>query len=83
MNTSGERTLGQLQVGQRGRICRITLPGDYEQRLAELGLMPGVDISLVQVAPLGDPIAIEFEGRRMGMRRRDAQGIVLESNPAE
>ncbi|MFA5258108.1 MAG: FeoA domain-containing protein [Opitutales bacterium] len=67
-----------LQVGQKGRISRIALPGDYEQRLAELGIMPGVDVSLVQVAPLGDPIAIECQGRRMGMRRSDALGIVLE-----
>ncbi len=75
---TGERRLGRLQIGQRGRISRIALPEDYEQRLAELGILPGVDISLVQVAPLGDPIAIEFEGRRMGIRRCDALGIVLE-----
>ncbi|MBN1403457.1 MAG: FeoA domain-containing protein [Opitutales bacterium] len=74
----GERCLGRLQVGQTGRVSKIALPADYEQRLAELGILPGVDVSLVQVAPLGDPIAIEFEGRRMGMRRCDALGIVLE-----
>jgi len=75
---TGKRFLGSLQVGQKGRIRSISLPEDCEQRLAELGIMPGVDISLVQVAPLGDPIAIECLGRRMGMRRCDALGITLE-----
>jgi Fe2+ transport system protein FeoA len=67
-----------MKVGQRCRVCGVSLPADYEQRLAELGLMPGAEVCLVQVAPLGDPIAIECEGRRMGMRKSDATGISVE-----
>ena len=74
-----EMTLGQLKVGQTGTVKNITLPLDYEQRLAELGLMPGSEIEVVQVAPLGDPIAITCHGRRMGMRLCDANGIVVEA----
>jgi Fe2+ transport system protein FeoA len=73
-----KRNLGQMKVGQKCRVCDVSLPADYEQRLAELGVMPGAEVSLVQVAPLGDPIAIECQGRRMGMRRCDATGITVE-----
>ena len=76
-NIKAEKNLGELRVGQRGTISRVLLPADYEQRLAELGLLPGADVEIVSMAPLGDPIAIECQGRRMGMRLCDARGIVL------
>ena len=75
---AGKKNLGDMKVGQKCRVCDVTLPADYEQRLAELGVMPGAEVSLVQVAPLGDPIAIECDGRRMGLRRSDACGIRVE-----
>lgn len=74
-----EVTLGQLKVGQTGTVRKIALASDYEQRLAELGMMPGSTIEVVQVAPLGDPIAIKCNGRRMGMRLCDANGITVEA----
>lgn len=72
-----EVMLGKLKAGQKGVIRRIDLASEYEQRLAELGILPGAEIEVVQVAPLGDPIAIECEGRRMGIRLSDADGIVV------
>lgn len=71
-------TLRQMKVGQRGRIREIALPADTQQRLAELGLLPGVDVEVVHLAPLGDPMAIECQGMRMGMRMSDAGAIVVE-----
>jgi Fe2+ transport system protein FeoA len=73
-----KRALGELEIGESARISSIDLPADYEQRLAELGVMPGVEVSIVQEAPLGDPIAIECNGRRMGLRRADALKISVE-----
>jgi Fe2+ transport system protein FeoA len=77
-NISSEKNLGELRVGEAGRVSRVSLPADYEQRLAELGILPGARIEIVHVAPLGDPIAIECNGRRMGMRKCDARGILLD-----
>lgn len=73
-----ELTLGQLKVGQSGTVQKIALPSDYEQRLAELGMMPGSSVEIVQIAPLGDPIAIKCNGRPMGMRLCDANKITVE-----
>jgi Fe2+ transport system protein FeoA len=73
-----EKCLDDLKKGERGRIRGISLPADYEQRLAELGFLPGADVEIVHIAPLGDPIAVECQGRRLGMRRSDARGIFIE-----
>jgi Fe2+ transport system protein FeoA len=43
-----------------------------------LGLLPGIEIKLVQIAPLGDPLAVEIDGRRLSLRRREAAGVALE-----
>ncbi len=44
----------------------------------ELGLMPGVEVRFVKAAPLGDPIALEVEGRHFSLRRSDAAQITVQ-----
>ena len=48
-------------------------------RLLEMGLTPGVDITLVGAAPLGDPLEIEL--RRLpppALRRSEAERVEIE-----
>lgn len=49
------------------------------RRLMELGLMPGVEVRFVKSAPLGDPIALEVEGRHLSLRRSDAAQITVQA----
>ncbi len=39
--------------------------------------MPGVVVRFLKVAPLGDPIALEVEGRQLSLRRADAARIAV------
>jgi len=48
------------------------------QRLLAMGLLPGTDVAVVQVAPLGDPVEIEFRGMRLSLRRADAAAVDVE-----
>ena len=72
------KTLNDLVDGQTGKI------GSYKQtrgacrRLMELGLMPGVRVRFIKSAPLGDPIAVDVEGRQLGLRREDAAQIYVQ-----
>lgn len=45
----------------------------------ELGLLPGVEIRFVKCAPLGDPIAVDVNGRQLSMRREDAAQILVQT----
>lgn len=49
------------------------------RRLMELGLMPGTMVRFVKAAPLGDPIALEVDGRHLSLRREDAAQITVQS----
>ena len=71
--------LSDLAIGRKARVKAIDAQISVNQRLMVMGLLPGMDVKVVQVAPLGDPIAIEFQGRRVSLRRAEASGVLLES----
>lgn len=72
-----KQTLDKLPIGTSARVEDTELGTSASQRLMTLGLLPGCQVTVVQYAPLGDPIAIEFEGRRVSLRRSEAAGVYL------
>ena len=68
-------TLAALKAGQMGEILRVGGPRLFRRRLLELGLVPGTDVRLVNVAPLGDPLELEVRGCRLSIRRNEAAVI--------
>jgi Fe2+ transport system protein FeoA len=47
----------------------------FRRRLMEMGLVPGTDVAVLNVAPLGDPLEIEVRGSRWSIRREEAAQI--------
>jgi Fe2+ transport system protein FeoA len=70
-------TLDQIPVGGRCRIAAVGGPPSLVQRLLELGLMEGEELSVVTTAPLGDPIEIESPLTRLSLRRSEAAHITV------
>ena len=73
--TDEARTLAQVPPG--ARACVVTIEGDgpLGQRLAELGLVPGVEIRFVREAPLGDPLEFELMGYHLSLRKSEAAAV--------
>jgi ferrous iron transport protein A len=69
--------LSQLEVGEKGIVKEFT---DLEMsvKLMEMGCLPGEEIKVERVAPLGDPIAINVSGYQLSLRKREAHTIVLQ-----
>ncbi|WP_462264030.1 FeoA family protein [Mucilaginibacter sp.] len=69
--------LSQLEVGKKGIVKEFT---DLEMsvKLMEMGCLPGEEISVTRVAPLGDPIAIKVSGYMLSLRKREAATIILQ-----
>ena len=76
--SGGPCVLSDLRPGERARV----LPGRSEhpayQRLLAMGLLPGTEVKIVQVAPLGDPVEIEFNNMRLSLRKADAAVVTVE-----
>ena len=73
--------LSQLQIGQRARIVGMQPASNrlaYRQRLIALGLLPGTELTLTRIAPLGDPVEILVRGCAVSLRREEANILELE-----
>ena len=69
--------LSQLERGLESEIAQIS-GGDFlAQRLMAMGFLPGARLRVVQVAPFGDPIAIDLPGSRISLRRREASQVMV------
>jgi ferrous iron transport protein A len=70
--------LAMLKPGQRGRISRIGAVGLLRRRLMDMGVLVGEEVKVDKVAPLGDPIEITVKNYNLSLRKKEAEGILVE-----
>ena len=70
-------TLDDLKIGQGGIIEHVGGEGALRLRLLDMGLIPGTEVLLQKVAPMGDPIQIRVRGYDLTIRLDDARKITL------
>ncbi len=68
-------TLAEIPRGHWVHVSDVEGPRAFRRRLMEMGLVAGVDVKIVTVAPLGDPIQIEVRGGQWSIRRSEAAQI--------
>ncbi len=68
-------TLDKLNPGECGIITSVKGQGALRRRLLDMGLIPKTKISVVKLAPLGDPIEITLRGYSLTIRKEDASFI--------
>jgi ferrous iron transport protein B len=68
-------TLDQLNVGEEVRVVAIHGEKRFRLRLLEMGLTPRTRVSIVRVAPLGDPLTLNVRGSRISIRKAEAANI--------
>lgn len=72
------RRLGELHPGDRGVIRQVLLP-EKNERLLEMGFVPGCEIEVLHQAPWSqDPIAVRVRGGLIALRRSEADFIEVE-----
>ncbi|MEO0558646.1 MAG: FeoA family protein [Bacteroidota bacterium] len=70
-------TLGELSPGTRATVTGYSTD-DPPGRLLEMGLIPGTQVEVVRVAPLGDPIDVRVRGFHLSLRRSEAAHVQIE-----
>ncbi len=73
----GILSLDCLPCGRVARVLDVDANHAAGERFLALGLLPGGEVTVDRVAPLGDPIAIRVGSLRLAIRRRDAACIRL------
>jgi Fe2+ transport system protein FeoA len=69
------QTLDQLNIGASAKITDVQGEPALQQRLLEMGLIPGTEVKIVRFAPLGDPIEIKVMGYSLSLRRSEARHV--------
>lgn len=68
-------TLDELKPGEKGKITAVGGEGELRLRLLDMGLIPRTEVTLMKVAPMGDPIEIRVRGYELTLRVSDAKNI--------
>jgi len=70
--------LSDLAVGQSAKVIDVDGNDAVAVRLLEMGLVDGVEITLLGAAPLGDPLEFLVRGSRLSLRKTEAQRVEVE-----
>lgn len=73
-----ELKFSDLKVGDKAEIIGYNA-GDaqYKSKLLSMGLVRGVTLRVLQVAPLGDPVEVSVLAYRLSLRKKEANVLKL------
>lgn len=69
--------LSELKTGESAIVLKVLGHGGFRRRIVEMGFVRGAKISVVQNAPLKDPIEYNILGYNISLRRSEAQMVVI------
>ena len=70
-------TLDKLKIGHTAVITKVGGEGELRLRLLDMGLIPRTRVSMIKVAPMGDPVEIRVRGYELTLRLDDAKSIEI------
>ena len=70
--------LSELRAGESGRIETVGGEGALRQHFLDMGVIPGAEVTLVKLAPMGDPMELRIHGYELTLRLDDAAQIEIE-----
>ena len=71
--------LSQLDVGEKALVESLAdLPPHSRQKLLDMGLTRGEEVTMIHKAPLGDPLWLGLKGYELSFRRELAELISIE-----
>lgn len=70
--------LKDIGVGQSAVIKTVGGEGQLRQHFLDMGIIPGTEMKLVKLAPMGDPMQFTLHGYELTLRQADAAKITVE-----
>ena len=69
--------LNELHPGQSAVVEAVGGEGALRQHFLDMGVIPGAVITLVKLAPMGDPLEFRLHGYELTLRIADAEKISI------
>ncbi len=71
-------TLKEIEIGRCAQIIHVGGEGSLRQHFLDMGIIPGAELTVVKLAPMGDPMEIQIHGYELTLRLADAEKIQVE-----
>ena len=68
-------TLNDIKINESVTISAVAGGGALRQHFLDMGVIPGAKITLVRIAPMGDPLEFRLHGYELTLRKDDAKNI--------
>ncbi|CDC92150.1 ferrous iron transport protein B [Roseburia sp. CAG:380] len=70
-------TLKELETGKSAVICTVGGKGALRQHFLDMGMIPGAEVTVVKLAPMGDPMELQIHGYELTLRLAEADQIEI------
>lgn len=67
--------LNELKPGQTTKVMSVGATGSLRQHFLDMGIIPGIELKLEKLAPMGDPMELRIHGYELTLRIDDAKQI--------
>ncbi|MDD4951698.1 MAG: FeoA domain-containing protein [Desulfovibrionaceae bacterium] len=71
--------LREMAKNQRARVISVDAEGELGRRIRDMGLLPGIELSVAGRAPLKDPVALRVKGYTLTLRNNEADYITVQT----
>ena len=71
-------TIKDCKPGQSARVLSVGGEGALRQHFLDMGVIPGAEVTVVKLAPMGDPMELRIHGYELTLRLEDAEKIEAE-----
>lgn len=71
-------TLKELEIGKSAVIKNVGGEGALRQHFLDMGMIPGAEVTVVKLAPMGDPMELQIHGYELTLRLTEAAQIEIE-----
>ena len=70
-------TLKELEIGKSAVIRTVGGKGALRQHFLDMGMIPGAEVTVVKLAPMGDPMELQIHGYELTLRLAEADQIEI------
>ena len=72
-------TLRELPIGKTATVVSVGGEGELRQHFLDMGLIPQGEVTMVKLAPMGDPMELRIHSYELTLRLADAEKIEIEN----
>ena len=70
-------TAALMVPGDKAKVVKLSGRAALRKKMLDMGIISGVMIEMIRLAPLGDPVQIKIKGYHLSLRKTEASHILI------